>query len=229
MEEHKLIPLDPSLLSEEVIDVLLLDSTSDPSFFEEIARKNTHRPEVLRRLLDHPNTPETAREFSAQALQTPVPAIKRREPTAEPSPEQTAGRTQTLLRRIQSLKIGEKIQLAFRGSREIRSILIRDSNKEVMLSVLENPKITEHEIELLVKQRTSSEDVIRAIAKKKEWLRNYSIVHAVVTNPKTPLASALKYLPRLRLKELQLLEKDKNTSSALRAMAKKLLSARKSL
>lgn len=228
MEELKLISLDLSVLSEEVIEVLLLDSTAELSLFDEIAQKNIHRPGILRYLLTHPRTPDTTRQFIAQKLQVPVPKAATETAAEIPEKERTGEyRLQSLFQRIQKMKIGEKIQLALRGSRDIRSILIRDSNKEVMLTVLENPKVTDSEIEILSKQRTSRDEVLRAIAKKKEWLKNYSISHALVTNPKTPTVIALRCISTLKLKDLLSIEKNKNIPSAVRAAAKKILIAKK--
>ncbi|MBI4698606.1 MAG: hypothetical protein HY758_06775 [Nitrospirae bacterium] len=216
MEEVKLIGLDLSNASEEVIEILLLDSTAEPSLFDEIARSNTHRPEILRFILSLPGTPEETRQLISQQL--PEEFIEDKE---------YQDKALTLLQRIQKLKAGERIQLAFRGSKDIRTILLRDPNKEVMLSVLENPKITENEIELLAKQKATSEEIIRVIAKKREWLKNYSIVYALVTNPKTPVAAAMKFVNRLSLKDLSSLEKDKNISGAVREIAKKIVAAKK--
>jgi len=223
-EELKLISLDLSVLSEDVLEVLLLDSAAEPSLFDEIARNNTHRPKILRYLLTHPDTPETTRQFVTQKLQLPLPESAVEE-TASASlaveDETVKFRTETLLQRIQKMKVGERIQLALRGGREIRSILIRDTNKEVMLMVLENPKIAGSELELIAKQRTSSEDILRAIAKKREWVKNYSIIHALITNPKTPVAISLNYIHALRYKDLLPIEKNRNLPDAVRAAVKK--------
>jgi hypothetical protein len=227
MEEQKLLPLDVSLLSEDVIEILLSDTSTEPSFFEEVARKNTHRPEILRCLLNHPLTPDTTRHFVAQALNLPVPKPAEVRQEAE---KETAVRLrgQSLLQRIQRLRAGEKLQLALRANREIRSILLRDPNKEVMLAVLDNPKITETEIELIARQKAIPVEILRTIAQRREWIRNYSIIHALVTNPKTPIAIALKHVHALRHRDLSILEKDRNISEPVRAAARRLLKARKS-
>lgn len=225
MQEQKLIPLDHSLLSEEVIDILLFDSSTEPSLFDEIAKKNTHRPGVLKLLLNHPLTPHRTRQFVAKLLHLPVPSEKKIKPFVEEETPKT--KVIGLLQKIQKLKTGEKIQLAFRGSQDVRKILLRDPNKEVMLAVLENPKITDSEIELLAKQQTTPVEIIRAITKKRNWMRTYSIVHALVSNPKTPMSIALKHINTLRVKDLSLLEKNRNVPEAVRATAKKLLIARK--
>jgi TusA-related sulfurtransferase len=230
MEDIKLLALDLSVLSDELIEVLLLDSYAEPSLFEEIAQKNTHRPEVLRLVLNHPRTPENVRQFAAQKLQVPVPHAAPSAVSAEQLPEDEnvrEQRTQSLLQRIQKMRVGERIQLALRGSRDIRSILIRDPNKGVMLTVLENHRITDSEIEIIAKQKTSHEEALRAIANKREWLKNYSIVLALVTNPKTPIPIAMKHVLSIRTKDLALIEKNKNVSEGVRSVAKRLIAARR--
>ncbi|MBI5025692.1 MAG: hypothetical protein HZC12_02985 [Nitrospirae bacterium] len=220
MEDLKLIALDLSALSEDVIQILLTDRTVEPSFFDEVARANTHRPEILQYLLRHPRTPDPTREFVAQTLQVPAVQVIEEELTEEQ-------KAQTLLLRVQRMRVGERIQLALKGGRDIRSILIRDPNKEVMLTVLENPKITEGEIELIAKSRNSSEEVLRTIAKKREWLKSYYIILALVTNPKTPAGIALNHISTLRIKDLAMIENNKNVADVVRAAAKKLVEARR--
>ena len=96
-----------------------------------------------------------------------------------------------------------------------------------MLKVLENPKITDSEIEIILKHRTTSDEVIRKIAKKREWLKNYAIVHSLVTNPKTPITISLRYINHLRVKDLKIIEKNKNVSGAVRETAKRTIIKRK--
>lgn len=226
MDERKLIPLELSEISKDVVEVLLLDSTTEPSIFDEIAHENTHRPEIISLLVNSSLTPENTRKFAAETLKIPIPV----EPEIEEKDDdeyEHRGKTQSLLQRVQSLKMGEKMQLAFKGSREIRSILLRDPNQDIMMGVLNNPKITESEIELLAKQKSTSVDILRAISKKREWVRSYTIIHCLVSNPKTPIGIALKHIHTLRSKDLAMIEKDRNISGAVRANAKKIINSRK--
>jgi hypothetical protein len=232
METFKQIEFDLSTISENVVEVLLLDSFTETSLFNEIIKNNTHRPEILSFLLNHPFTPEDARQLAAETLKLPVPAVKR-----EIVPEHTASdqdresfsirKTQRMLQTIQGLKMGEKLHLALMGSHEIRTVLLRDTNPQIISAVLNNPKITDSEIELLAKQKTTSIDIIREIAKKREWTKNYQIAYALVSNSKTPIGIALKHITILRIKDLAKLEKDKNVPDAIRSNAKKLIEARK--
>ena len=122
---------------------------------------------------------------------------------------------------------GEKMQLAVKGSREIRSILLRDPREEILVAVLNNPKISHSEIELLAKQKTTTSDILREIAKNKTWLRSYTIIHCLVSNPKTPTGVSIQHIHSIRTKDLKQIEKDRNLPEAVRSNAKKLLFARK--
>jgi len=222
MDEQILLSLDLSVLSEEVIEVLLLDSNVEQSLLDEIAQKNIHRPKILEWILKHPGTTEATRNFIAQKLNIPLP-----EKVEEAADEYKHQRVQSMFQRIQKMRVGERIQLAIRGSRDIRSILLRDSSREVMLTVLDNPKITESEIEILAKQRTTPDEVLRVIAKKKDWLRNYSIMFSLVTNPKTPVGIALQNINALKYKDLLPLEKNRNLPEAIRAAIKRKINLRR--
>jgi hypothetical protein len=233
MEEQRAIGLDLSLTSPDVIEILLEDS-SDNNIFHEILHANKNRPEILQLLYNHPNTPEDVKSQTAKLLNLPVvqksyvPETRSGEVTQEArfkTPEEK--KKESLLVKIQRLPVPKRRLLALRGGREIRSILIKDTNKDVVLSVIENPKITESEIEMIARQRTIPEEALRMIANNREWMKNYSIVQALVTNPKTPPGIAVGLVPNLKTKDLELIEKNRNVSEAVRAAAKRLLQVRK--
>jgi hypothetical protein len=224
MEENRiLIGIDFSNASKEVIE-LLIEDASETSIFEEIAKANMNRPEILTLLLENPDIPDEVRQQVAGALQVPVKA-RSEIVKVKKSPEV---RTQTILQNIQKLSVSNKIHLALRGGKEIRSILLRDPSKEVVLTVLENPKLTETEIELISKSRSIPDEVLRKITKKREWMRNYNVVLGLVTNPKTPPGISVVLVNELKTRDLAILEKNKNVIEGVRATAKKILRARKS-
>lgn len=221
-EERILIGIDLSTASPLVIE-LLFEDTHDPSIFEEIAKANLNRPEVLSLLLECPDTPDEVRKQVSYALRVPVKP-KTEIARVQKTPEM---RAQTILQRIQKLSVSERIQLALRGGKEIRGILLRDPNKEVSLTVLENPKITDTEVELVARSRSIPDEALRKITKKREWMKKYEIMHALVRNPKTPPGVALPLINELKTRDLSMLEKNKNVSEGVRATAKKLLRSRK--
>jgi hypothetical protein len=204
---------------------LLIEDAFDPAVFAEVAKANMQRPEILSLLMEHPDTPDEVRQQISSVLSVPAKA-KSEMTRAHKTPEEYA---QTILQRIQKLSVSERILLALRGGMEIRSILIRDPNKEVCLTVLENPKITDKEVEMVARSRSVSDEALRRITKKREWMKNYGIIHALVTNPKTPPGVALPLLSQLKTRDLVLLEKNKNVSEGIRGSAKKLARARKGM
>jgi len=223
MDDPKiLIGLDLSIASREVIEVLIEDA-SEPDIFDEIAHANQGRHEILELLLHYPDTPEQVKSFITGILQLPVKTSAKA--TDAQRPRETKPRN--LLQKIQSLSVGERLQLALKGGREIRSILIKDSNKQVLLSVLDNQKITESEVELVARSRSVPEEALRTISKNREWLKNYAVVYGLATNPKTPPGIAVTLISSLKLKDLAILEKNKNVSELVRSGAKRLLAARK--
>jgi hypothetical protein len=223
MEETKvLIGIDLTTASKEVTELLIEDAI-DSSIFKEIADANVNRPEILTLLLDNPDIPDDVRQEVSRSLNLPVKPKSEIVRVKKP-PEQ---RAQTILQRIQKLNVSERIHLALRGGKEIRSILLRDPSKEVVMTVLENPKITDTEIEIIAKSRSISEEVLRKITKKKEWMKNYGVILSLVTNPKTPPGIAVPLVSEIKTRDLAILEKNKNVVEGVRAASKKLLRARK--
>lgn len=223
MEETRaLLGIDLATASKELIELLIEDAL-DTSTFKEIAKANINRPEILTILLENPDTPDDVRQDVSRSLHVPVKTQKEIVKGKKPSEE----RTQSILQRIQKLSVSERIHLAMRGGKEIRTILLRDSNKEVALTVLDNPKVTDTEIELIAKSRSIADEALRKITKKREWMKNYGVIISLVTNPKTPPGIAIPLVSELKTKDLAILEKNKNVVEGVRATAKKLLRARK--
>jgi len=218
----KLIALDYSSASQEILEILLGDP-SEPDIFDEVARANLHRPEILKLILENPDTPEEVRKFVEERLSLPAKASLAMVKTEKAK----EARAVSLTTKVQSLSISARIQLALKGGREIRGILARDSNKEVMLSVLENGKVTESEIEMIARNRQVIEEALRRISRNREWMKNYAIALAIVTNPKTPPGIAVTHVTDLKTKDLVILEKNKNICEAVRSATKRLLAVRK--
>ena len=129
-------------------------------------------------------------------------------------------------RRILTLNTAQKALLAMRGGREERLILVRDSNKVVALCVLRNPRINDQEIEMLANMRNVTDEVLRTIGSHREWVKSYSVVAALVRNPKTPPGISTNFISRLNSFDLKNLMRDKNVPEIIRKMAKKTFDLR---
>jgi len=226
-EEAKRIALDLSQASKEAIEVML-DDADDTEVFEEILNANRERVDIIRLLYDHPNTPDKVRDTAAGHLRLPV---RRSTEVAEMKKQEEAKsrevKFETLQIKIQKLGVSERIRLAMRGGKEARSLLLKDPNKEVILSVLDNPRLTDLEVEMIARSRSVPDEVLRAIARNREWMKTYSVLVALVTNPKTPAGVSMGFVSSLKMHDLQLLEKNKNVAEAVRSAAKRLISAQR--
>lgn len=127
----------------------------------------------------------------------------------------------------QNMGIAEKIKTALTGDKEWRKILVKDSNKLVSSGVLKNPRITDSEVLTILKSSVQNEEIIRLICANKEWVKNLQIRKALIENPKTPLANALRYLGTMSEKDIAGYAKSRNISSVLSTQAKRLLLAKK--
>lgn len=132
----------------------------------------------------------------------------------------------SMLNRIMRMGVKDRVKLGMKGDREARNILIRDPNKLVSSSVVNNPRITEQEIETIAAMRSISEDILRQIATNRQWSRSYTIGLKLTQNPRTPLANSMTIMSKLQLRDLTALSKNRNVPDAVRRQAVRLLNAR---
>jgi len=131
-----------------------------------------------------------------------------------------------LIRRIMLMKVKDRIKLAMKGDREARSILIRDPNKVVAQAVINNPRITDQEVEGIAAMRTVSDEVLRVIAMNRGWARQYPIILNLARNPRTPLPTSMGLLIRLYTKDLKSLSQNRNVPDAVRRQALRIATTR---
>jgi hypothetical protein len=140
--------------------------------------------------------------------------------TAMPD-DPVAGADKTPIQRLAEMTFTERLQAAIKGSREVRAILIRDTNKMIAAAVLSGPQVTPPEAESFARMANVSEDVLRVIGNTRAWVKNYGVVVALTRNPKTPIAMSLNLMARLRDRDLTTLSVDRNVPDPLRAAARR--------
>jgi hypothetical protein len=142
--------------------------------------------------------------------------------TAEPAPVPA----KNLAALIGEMTMGQKLKLALRGNRETRAILMRETSTIIQRFLIENPRLTEDEIVNIAKSRIIVTEILARIAKNREWAANYQIRHALVTNPRTPIALAMNFVPTLQDRDLRMLAKSHNVPSAVVSTARRILMSR---
>ncbi|MEW6363006.1 MAG: hypothetical protein AB1714_00030 [Acidobacteriota bacterium] len=125
------------------------------------------------------------------------------------------------------MSVPERVQVGLKGTREERSILVKDPNKVVVDAVLSSPKLTESEVETFSSMRNLTEEILKRIASSREWVKNYKIVQNLVLNPKTPVAVSLGFMARLQEKDVYNLSRNKNIPDVIRKAAARLIVTRR--
>jgi hypothetical protein len=128
-----------------------------------------------------------------------------------------------LATRMQEMTVNEKIKLALTGDTEARRLLIREGNRQIQMAVLNNPRITDSEIVAISNSRNVYEDLLRQLATSREWHKVYAVRLALVKNPKTPYALALRLVPTLVSNDLKVLAKSKSVPPAVATAAKRIV------
>ncbi len=197
----------------EPSDPALDDPAADP---EVAAFLTEHQAEIAAEG-DKPFQPlggihEVLAEVDA-AVEAPVPAAAAPRKAAEPE------RGGSTLQKIARLNITGRIQLAMKGTKEERSMLIRDGTKIVALAVLDSPKISDGEVEKIASQKNVLEAVLRAIPMKRKFAKNYIITRNLVANPRVPLDVALGLMKNLMVNDLKAIAGNKEVSETIRKLA----------
>jgi hypothetical protein len=126
------------------------------------------------------------------------------------------------LQKISKLDVKGRIQLAMKGNKEERSILIRDGTKLVALAVLESGKITDGEVEKFAGQKNVLEAVLRAIPMKRRFAKNYNVIRNLVANPRTPIDVSLGLMKHILVADLRNMCSNKEISETIRKLALKM-------
>jgi hypothetical protein len=159
----------------------------------------------------------------APAPEAPVASTPAAAPKAAAAPKkpQVVVR-ENALQKINRLDVKGRIQLALKGNKEERSLLIRDGTKVVALAVLEAPKLSDGEVEKFASQKNVLESVLRQIPLKRRFMKNYKVVRNLVGNPRTPLDLGLGLMKHVLSADLKNISGNKEVSETVRKLAMKM-------
>lgn len=166
-------------------------------------------------------TSEASSPASDGAAVAPAPEAVTPKPAAQ-AKKPAEGKRENALQKISHLDVKGRIQLALKGNKEERSLLIRDGTKVVALAVLEAPKLSDGEVEKFASQKNVLEAVLRQIPLKRRFMKNYIVVRNLVANPRTPLDLSLGLMKNLLAVDLKNLSANKEVSETIRKLALKM-------
>ncbi len=251
-------PMDPAAFKTIDLLHLAQSPKTPPEALEKILEHPALSPEVVVALLRHPATPGTGMARLAERatgalldvllgsldrlgrwveplealLRNPAvpelkhPTIKGQIETAKK--RDAEGTKKSLLLRIKDLPVGQKLALAKKGNKDVRMILIKDSNEMIALEVVGSARITDGEILAIATMRDVSDKILRYIAGNRKYRQNKQIVVALLNNPKTPVGVSLGLgIQTLTDRELDDLAKNRNVPGAVSRAAKQISDRRK--
>jgi hypothetical protein len=144
----------------------------------------------------------------------------------EGKPDPSIRKKVTAFQKIAQLGVGQRVQLAMKGNKDERFILVRDGSKVVSHAVLESPKVTDQEVEMFSTLKNVQETVLRSIASKRKFMKSYVVQRNLANNPRAPLDVTLPLLKGLMINDLRSMAANKNVNDTLRKMAHKLYKQR---
>ncbi len=230
----KQLPLDIRHCSPMALRSIVLDVRTPTAVLDSIAMAYSDDEYILRDLVRCPNLSETTLAFIAltaseeiQGFIAQARALQVVMAETADQANQAGRRTLNVTALVQKMTTPQKIKLALSGGKEARSLLVRESNKQIAMAVLENSRVTDGEIDFFSKSTNLSEDILRKIGSNSEWTKRYSVAQALAYNPKCPPGIAMGFVVRMNDKDLSLLEKSRNVSEAVRSAARGLVARKK--
>lgn len=140
--------------------------------------------------------------------------------------EKKSPKNQSIWTKMQNMTVSEKVQLAFKGDKLIRMLLVRDRNRLVATAAMRNPRMSDTEGEAIAGMRNVEDEVLRMVSTRRQWMAKYPIVLALCRNPKAPIGVVLPLINRLTLRDLKGLKDDKGVPESVRLNARKFYQAR---
>ena len=140
--------------------------------------------------------------------------------------EEVTKQFKPLSMQIADMSKAEKIRLAMVGSKGARMLLVRDNNRQVAYAAVSSPQMSTAEAAEVAKSKEVSEEILRYVGGKKDWIKSGEVKHNLVFNPKTPVGISMRFISHLRLDELRALARSRNVAAQIRSMANQWINRR---
>ncbi|MDL2718277.1 MAG: hypothetical protein PT977_11010 [Acidobacteriota bacterium] len=142
---------------------------------------------------------------------------------AAPAVRESAAKDVSDWDRLRGMSRTERLLYAPRAERNERVVLVQDADPQVLYALLKNPRLTVDEVVRVAKSAYLTYQTAELILKTAQWAANVEVKTALVHNPKTPPAFALRILPTLPEAEVKAIARGAATSMALKQAALKRL------
>jgi hypothetical protein len=128
---------------------------------------------------------------------------------------------------ISQMTVTQKIRRALLGNSAERMLLVREKNRLVATAAASSPMMNENDAARIAASRNVIDDVLRIIARNKEFTRNYQVKLNLVYNPRTPFTFSARMIPHLRASDLRSIMRSKNVPSAVQSAVRQHVNKKK--
>lgn len=140
------------------------------------------------------------RACEQQDMATLIDAAEPSDDDQEPLPVPDFGRGRPLT-------LGERKSLARRRDRDLLARVLRDPHPDVIAILLENPALTETDVQRLCARRPVPREVLRQVFRSARWVARYKVKLALAQNPYAPLDVRMQLAPQLSRPDLMRLRR----------------------
>lgn len=213
LQEILILRQDAILEEPAILDAL----ERNPEVSNYIQRRIAEYREHLLPQARRPAPATEVEEISDEELAQAIEVVRQQTPEGEVETETGLSEGQ-----IRLLPVPARLKLARGASRTLRTILLRDNNSQVALAALFSNPLSDQEIEQAASSRSVVEEVLGAIARRREWVSRYNVAKLLIMNPRAPLAISIKLIPRMSVRDLREISRSKSVPDAVRSTALRL-------
>ncbi len=213
---------NPELSPDEVV-LLLRNRAATPQLLVRVGRDRrwTRSYDIKRGLVRHPRTPLPIVGTLIHHLYWRDLAETASDLTLHPTVRR---KSEEILRiRLMELALGERISLARIASRGLIGALRQTGEERVLLALLGNSRLVETDAVQMAKGTGVPARVLARLAEHPSWGSRHAVLMALATNPRTPVAVALRVVRRLPRRDLRRLARDPKAPKIVRVGAERRL------
>jgi hypothetical protein len=188
--------LQGASLNEDLALALIKRNDLPPEALELLSKSAAMKSRKVRlALAEHPKTPHhvslplVRHLFTFELMQVALAPVT-------PADVKLAAE-QALIHRLETVSAGEKLSLARMGSGRVAAALLLDSEPRVILTALDNARLTEAAVFKALTRSDTPARLVQAVCHHPQWSLRREVRVALLRNENTPLARALEFVRTL--------------------------------
>ena len=179
---------------------------------------------ILVAMIRHPETPtEVARRWIPTLFWKELLDVTL---TLKARPATRRWCEKALKERLLTMGLGEKITLARRAPAGLIPSLRKEKSVMVIEALLDNPRMTQSQVEVVVNDPTTPADVLILLSRESRWMSQRRVRIGLIKNSSTPLGTALGLLTSLSRSELRELVRHPALNHAIKVACERILERR---